>query len=250
MNSGIFTKPSRTPRETYEKCRLLWRAGKESGAFRAPEPLGWDPLAGTLDLEHIDALIHASEVLPTASRGEGVVIARRVGRLLATLHAHWGHDEAVPVPLEDLLAGHAQESPKALVHGDFGLGNLCFEDGDPERPVILDPEPAPFLDLPVICRAPAILDLAHFASCLEGVFPFRHYARYDWAGIRMRRCALSEGYLEVSGFKHNDADIAFLAGRLLQRMVAFRSEEGRSFKGLCLKAFLKTRAARLAGREG
>jgi hypothetical protein len=116
--------------------------------------------------------------------------------------------------------------------------------------VVLDPEPAPFLDIPTMLSTRPELDIAHFASCLEGVFPARFYWGYDWKGVTPAREALIRGYVDTSGKSIDRADIALLAGRLLNGFAESLAGPSSSIKQGLFRRYLKYRAIRLiAGME-
>jgi hypothetical protein len=109
-----------------------------------------------------------------------------------------------------------------LCHGDFGLGNLFIGDDNAGGIWVIDPEPAPFLRMPIFSLASPYLDVAHFVSCLEGIFPVRHFGRYDWRRVRERRRIFAAAYTGVCGITLDLAQVEMLAGCLLRAYVSWR----------------------------
>lgn len=243
-----FRKKSRDPATAFLKCEMLHRISLESGLFTSPRAIAYDEVLGTLDLERLDGLVPLANVLPQLRGDMAIALTSRIGEMLATLHGNWSLPDATMLSGDRLFSDMCRNNVPVLVHGDYGLGNVCCINGDAARLVILDPEPAPFLEIPARAMAAPELDLAHFASCLEGVFPIRLYAQYDWNGIAGARCGLIRGYTDVSGQSIASDDIILIAGRLLNRFADKLSGVSSPLQRSLFRAFLKHRAKRLLSR--
>lgn len=243
-----FIKKCRDPATAFLKCEMLHRISLESGLFASPRAIAYDEVLGTLELERLDSLVPLAYVFPQLRGEKAIALTSRIGEMLAILHGNWSLPDATVLSSDWLFSGMCRNNVPVLVHGDFGLGNVCCINGDAARLVILDPEPAPFLEMPVRAMAVPELDLAHFASCLEGVFPIRLYARYDWNGIVEARCGLIRGYTDVSGKSIASEDIILVAGRLLSRFADNLSGVSNPLQRSLFRAFLKHRAKRLLAR--
>lgn len=235
--------------EVWTKCEALYRAGVASGAFEAPRPLRYDADEQWIDLERLTGLVPFSEVLPrldSTTRGESL---RMAGGTLAVLHQAWHLEDGTRVEqlchgARDLLADlpALRACRWVLVHGDFGFGNIFCREGDWRRLVILDPEPAPYLALPVRAVLTPALDLAHFSGCLEGVFPPRHYPRYPWAQTDRLRAEFVAGYQSAGGVAIAANELKVLTGRLLRVFAGWLQEPGHALSNRMLGLFLNFRA--------
>jgi hypothetical protein len=247
-----FRKQVENLPDVWSKCEALYHVGVTSGAFQAPRPLGQDATAKWIDLEHVPDLVPYSAVLPRLKNGPRGDCLRAAGAALAALHEGWRredgqHVDAVFHEGQDLLADlpALRGCPPVLLHGDFGFGNVFCRGGDWRRLVILDPEPAPYLALPVRALMTPALDLAHFAGCLEGVFPPRHYLRYPWAYTDRLREEFVSGYGAAGGEQIEPAELKILTGRLLRVFAGWLQEPGHSVSNRMLGRFLDLRARRL-----
>lgn len=250
MTHGVFSKTSRDPESAFRKCEQLHVMAKSTGRFTAPKPLAYNKEAGTLELELIDRIVPLADVLPRLRGMDAMSLANRVGGVLAVLHGSWSLPEATTMTDVDIFRGLKPVEELVLAHGDYGLGNVCCIDGDIGRLVILDPEPAPFLDMSATIVTRPELDVALFASCLEGIFPYQLYWRYDWKGIPVVREELIKGYVDESGRAIWYEDVTILAGRLLSKFAHSMKGSERTLRHRLFGTFLGYRAKLMIARMG
>lgn len=255
MNESVFRKQVAEPREVHAKCAALHAAGLASGLFAAPRPLAHDDQQGWIELERIVDLVPLSSVLPKLAADARRRCLQNIGRCLAALHAHWQDETGQNLKRlfaanTDLLAGLAglAAGPRVLLHGDFGLGNIFCRAGDWRRTVLLDPEPAPYLPIPLRAVMTPAVDLAHCAGCLEGVFPPRYYLRYPWSLTADLRGELLVGYRSGGGVGLPAADVDVLTGRLLRLFADWLQEPGHSLSNRLLGRFLDRRAGKILSK--
>jgi len=249
MGKDVFRKQVEDTGEIWSKCLSLYNAGLSTGGFYAPKPLRYSERDGWIELEKLQNLVPLSSVLVCLDKVAKKHCLQLIGQVLGGLHKCWAKETGVPVNnlhsgKNDLLAGlpGLVACEKVMVHGDFGFGNIFCLAGNWKRLVILDPEPAPFLTLPVNAVMSPALDLCHFSGCLEGVFPPRHYLRYPWSRTSQFRREFLAGYCKTTGVYLPMSEIDILTGRLLRVFGDWLQEPGHSLSNWFLGWFLNHRA--------
>ncbi|MCA9214636.1 MAG: hypothetical protein KDB27_16300 [Planctomycetales bacterium] len=138
----------------FEKARQLYRIGKESGLFVAPQPRGLSANSTTITWEHLPGLRSFRTAFAELSCNDQLSVARQIGAALARIHAElnlegrqWSCQSIVNRIANSAVQTHVREeiSRAAIcnVHGDFACANLFLNEGN--RLVTLDPEPNIYL---------------------------------------------------------------------------------------------------------
>ncbi len=245
-----FHKTCSDPEAAYRKYELMHQASLQSDAFSSPRPVSLDVAAGSIELEWISDVRPVSEILPGANLECALGLSKTIGRSLGELHDSWQmiNVEAVldlpgitePGIFDNL--GPIDEQDLVLGHGDFGLGNILGQIDDPSHVVIIDPEPAPFLTLPTAFRTRPELDLAHFCSCLEGVFPVRYYPVHHWRALGKLRTELIEAYGTARSVDIDHGDVHRVTLRLVSAFAHWLTRPERKFSNRMLGRFLAFRS--------
>jgi hypothetical protein len=249
MSGKVFKKHVNDPEGVWKKCLSLYEAGKSTGGFRTPCPLGFSEDEGWIEFERIHGLVPLAKVFPGLDAVEKLICLRSVGGALAGLHLFWRDEQgtivdSIPSGNIDLLGDLPilAASQKVLVHGDFGLGNVFCLNGNWKELLFLDPEPAPYLPIPLRSIVTPALDIAHFCGCLEGVFPPSYYLRYPWRKTRELRTEFLNSYCKFLEISLPVGEVCTLTGRLLTAFGSWLQQSDHSFSNRVLGKFLCHRA--------
>lgn len=113
----------RLMRVEVEKSRRGRIIGRESGLFRVPRVLEFDPAQGVAVFEKIDGLIPFREAFVfDADYREA---SRRLGEALAVIHRELTLPDEMVVPLPSPLDWPGEE---VFLHGDFSVYNVCRDE--------------------------------------------------------------------------------------------------------------------------
>jgi hypothetical protein len=250
------------PEARHAKSILLYEASITEGGFRAPCPRAFDLASQATEFERISGASPLTEVLPVVASPRGDDLVAAAGRALASIHRSLtcigGASVTWPPARVELRLlfpddptcagldwGEIDGKKPVLCHGDFGLGNLFVGDEPGEGVWVIDPEPAPFLGMPIFALASPYFDVAHFASCLEGIFPVRHFGRYDWRRVRARRRIFIDAYGAASGVVLDPVQVELLASCLLRAYVDWRCPRASLPYRWLVGRWLRQRARRL-----
>lgn len=196
----------------HAKAIALWECA-ERNRFVAPRPLRVDPAASTIEYERIHGFASLSGRYARAMRtadadGRLARVLREAARVLAAIHRELSLSRTRqwrpnPLVLEGLRrAGDpdgrsARVGPRAVLHGDFGFSNVAVLEEPEDRPprlAVIDPSPNGFTTMHADLEGPVLVDLALFASCVEGRMPLRHQVRARWSGLDRLRDAFLGAY--------------------------------------------------------
>jgi len=173
--------------------------GKDSGLFRVPKVVKFDPEAGLLDFERLDGLVTLLDL--AVRRDERLArLLEKTGRALAVIHEKLTLPETMKYELPPEWLGPREQN--VFIHGDFACINVCYHETSDEL-VIVDWSAAPSVG-----RTPTFgsryFDILMFISSLFHGAPCRDVLR--WGGPAMSRAFLA-GYrnaasdIEISGIK-------------------------------------------------
>ena len=193
----------------WEKAEQLNRLGSVHG-FVAPAVLAIDRGAQVITYEKLDALVPLRtvylEFTTNRKRGERIPeLFGEAGRVLANLHRDLTMRERVGWTVPSSFEHHFTRrsgrgtaellgrTPHAVLHGDFGFGNVHVV-GDQARLVVLDPSPNHYLTLHPSTWASIYLDIGLFVACLHGLVGVRHFALLRRDRIAELERAFLRGY--------------------------------------------------------
>jgi Phosphotransferase enzyme family len=184
-----------------EKTAAAGKIGADTGLFRVPRVLDFDPRRGVAVLERLDGLVPLASVL--RGTDPAAPLLARVAAALAAVHRDLRLRDAPAVPLPGPWAAPGDE---CWLHGDFGTRNVML--GPASELVILDWSASPLIG----GRAnfgTAYFDVATFAGLLFKQAP-------PWRGRRRPEQRAGEfvgAYLAHAGRR---ADAAALGRYLAQ----------------------------------
>jgi hypothetical protein len=211
VRGSVFTKVGvADPAAEFRKAQALFAIAADCG-FDAPAPISADPASGIVtytfipDLRSIRVLY--LKYMSSPSRDPATLgVFREAGRALARIHARlrleapadWTMTPVFERALRKASQGSVApllSAPRAAAHCDYGFSNVNFVERDGNvRLVVLDASANGFTTFEPNLQAPRYLDVANFATCIEGLVPARWYARIRWSRLPELRDAFVSGY--------------------------------------------------------
>lgn len=246
----------------HAKARALWECGRQHG-FVAPEPLSVDEAGAAIVYERIPGYASLTGPYVRAMHqadadGSFAAVLREAARVLACIHAElelpsaraWAPPPRMREGLRragDVAGRSAGRGPRAVLHGDFGFSNVAvLARGRAARPrlAVIDPSPNGFTTRHPDEEGPVLVDLALFASCLEGRAPLRTQPRMRWSTLEPLRSAFLTAYEDAAGI---ELDLEALG--MLEHATAYAYFRGLHGSGLRTTAAMTVLFNRLKGNR-